>query len=127
MVQDVSYSSSPRLVFVAPLYQGSVIANVTNWWPFRLPSGDRFSARGIDLAPGGTRGTPNPPKRSSESDFDSLAILKDKLAHEWRQRLEQALAARFDQVECLLVVARRAAIGIGDVHGGACGAEAGEH
>src|ERR1700737_4573088 len=63
----------------------------------------------------------------SESDFDSLAILKDKLAHEWRQRLEQALAARFDQVECLLVVARRASIGIGDVDGAACGAEAGEH
>jgi hypothetical protein len=48
-----------------------------------------------------------------------LAILKDKLAHEWRQRLEQALAARFDQVECLVVVARRAAIGIGDVDVGA--------
>jgi hypothetical protein len=27
-------------------------------------------------------------------------------------RLEQALAARFDQVECLLVVARRAALAV---------------
>ena len=38
--------------------------------------------------------TPDRLNRSSESDFDSLAILKDKLAHEWRQRLEQVLAAR---------------------------------
>jgi hypothetical protein len=82
---------------------------------------DRFGPRLV----GGV--TPNRPKRLSGSDFDSLAILKDKLAHEWRQRLEQALAARFDQVECLLIVARRAAIGIGDVDGAACGAEAGEH
>ena len=87
--------------------------------PFFCPW-NRFCPR---LVGGGTR---DRLKRSSESDFDSLAILKDKLAHEWRQRLEQALAARFDQVECLLVVARRATIGIGDVNGAACGAGAGE-
>ena len=44
----------------------------------QIAARDVFSARGIDLALGWHSGTPDPRKRSSESDFDSDAQFDDR-------------------------------------------------
>src|SRR3982074_779728 len=82
---------------------------------FLSPFGARLGEGGTeDRLPPPNPPHPDPPPQGGE-EYEEASALRLCLG---RQRLEQALAARFDQVERAFVVALGAAIGIGNVDRG---------